>query len=257
MVDVWEVSGSLMEKKDSERPEPELREHRDCLTLTALTLEHLPRDHSIGHPRQYPKGSFVWTSEASDHNIYFLERGQIVILLSDETGCEVIIRVIKPGEPFGELCFCWERDRPRSNCAQASVDSQVVQIDFDDFTSFLQWDADALRAFAFTICKRLADAESRIEVLSHRGAEARLGRLLLQLAAAGGTTSSTRQGEAKLAVGHDELARMAAMTRPHVSVTMGKLRDRGLVHYDRGSQLTVDVARLTEYVTQGKTQTSE
>jgi CRP-like cAMP-binding protein len=103
----------------------------------------------------------------------------------------------------------------------------------------------------------LADAESRIEVLSHRRAKARLGRLLLQLAAAGGVTSSTREGEIKLPVRHDDLARMAAMTRPHVSVTMGKLRDRGLVHYDRGSQLTVDVVRLAEYVTQRKTQTSE
>jgi len=40
---------------------------------------------------------------------------------------------------------------------------------------------------------------------------------------------------------------MAAMTRPHVSVTMGKLRTLGLVHYGRNSQLTVDVTRLAEY----------
>lgn len=241
-----------MGEKDSEKPEPQLPEHRDCMTLTGLTLEHLPSDRSIGHSHHFPKGSFLWTAESTGHSLYFLERGQVVIMLNDETGCEVIIRVIKPGEPFGELCFCWERDQPRRNCAEASVDSTVVQVGFDDFMTYLQRDADALRAFTFTFCKRLADAERRIEVLSHRGAEARLGRLLLQLAAAGGMTSSTRQGEIKLLVGHDDLARMAAMTRPHVSVTMGKLRNRGLVHYDRGSQLTVDVVRLAEYVTQGK-----
>lgn len=166
-------------------------------------------------------------------------------MLADKAVCDVIIRIIKPGEPFGELCFCLERNQPRRNCALASVDSRVLQIDFDEFLIYLQRDVNALLSFTFAFCKRLADAESRVEVLSHRGAEARLGRLLLQLAAAGGTTSSARQGAVKLPVGHDDLARMAAMTRPHVSVTMGKLRDRGLVHYDRGSQLTVEVVRLT------------
>jgi len=237
-----------MLKKDSENTGPQLRDHQDCRTLTGLTSEHLPRDRSIGRSRQCPKGSFLWTSGTADHQLYFLERGQVAVMLSDEAGCEVIVRVIGPSEPFGELCFCSERDQPRGNCAQAVIDSEVLQVSFDDFMLYLQRSADALRAFTFTFCKRLADAERRIEVLSYRGAEARLGRLLLQLAAAGGRTSSTRQGEVKLAVGHDELARMAAMTRPHVSVTMGKLRDRGLVHYDRASQLTVDVMRLAAYI---------
>ena len=237
-----------MQKKDSEKSEMHFKTHQDCLTLTGLTFGQLPGDHSIGRRSQYPKGSYLWKADNIDHNLYFLERGQVVIMLDDEAGCEVIIRVIEPDEPFGELCFCSARDQPRKNCAQASVDSLVVQIGFDDFMSYLRADGGALLAFTCTFCERLADAESRIEVLSHRGAEARLGRLLVQLATAGGRSSLNRQGELQLSVGHDNLARMAAMTRPHVSVTMGKLRKRGLVHYDRSNQLTVDVARLTEYV---------
>ena len=41
----------------------------------------------------------------------------------------------------------------------------------------------------FTLCLRLTDAEHRIEVMAHRGAEQRLGRLLLRLA-----TSRGRKG---------------------------------------------------------------
>ncbi|MEO8725025.1 MAG: Crp/Fnr family transcriptional regulator, partial [Acidobacteriaceae bacterium] len=209
--------------------------------LTALSFEHLPRAHSAGHPRQYARGSFLWTADSADHLLYFLERGQVAIKLSDEFGCEVIIRVIEVGEPFGELCFCSKRNQPRQNCAQATVDSAVLEFKFDDFMVHLQRNTDALKAFTFTLCERLADAERRIGVLSYRGAEARLGRLLLQLAAASNLQSSAREGEVRLTVGHDELAQMAAMTRPHVTVTMGKLRNRGLVHYDRGSQLTVNI----------------
>ncbi|MDQ2844031.1 MAG: Crp/Fnr family transcriptional regulator [Acidobacteriota bacterium] len=199
----------------------------------------------------------LWTSDTSQHDIYFLKRGQVSILLNDSAGCEVIVRVIKPGELFGELCFCSQRNQPRDNCAQAVVDSEVFRIDLPAFLEYLQQESDALEAFTFTLCKRLADAENRIEVLSHRSAEARLGRLLLQLAGSRSLESAKREGEIKLEVGHDELARMAAMTRPHVSVTMSKLRGRGLVHYGRGSQLTVHSTRLAEYLNQGKTAPKE
>jgi Mn-dependent DtxR family transcriptional regulator len=38
------------------------------------------------------------------------------------------------------------------------------------------------------------------------------------------------------------------MTRPHVTVTMGRLRRRGLVQYEREGLVHVEVAQLTEYL---------
>lgn len=199
----------------------------------------------------------MWTAETRDRRLYFLERGQVAIKLSKESGSEVIIRLINVGELFGELCFCSLRNQPRLDCAQTTIDSTIVEFAFDDFMVYLQENIEALKSFTFTFCERLADAERRIEILSYRGAEARLGHLLLQMAATSGMKSSKRSGGMRLTVGHDELARMAAMTRPHVTVTMGKLRNRGLVHYDRGSQLTVNVIRLTKYLTPQTTRTGK
>lgn len=237
-----------MKSPEDAEDQPKLRDHRDCQDLTRLTLERLPRDAPLGRRRHYPKGSLLWALDTVDHLLYFLERGQVTIMLDGFGGCEVIVRVIQPGEPFGELCFCSSREKPRGNCAMASVDSEVTEIDFDDFLSYLNREPIELKAFAFTMCERLADAERRIEILSYRGAEARLGRLLLQLASTRGVSSSTHRGNLRLPVGHDELARMAAMSRPHVSVTMSKLRSLGLLHYDRTSQLTLDLAKLEKYV---------
>lgn len=232
----------------AEPVEPEFRNHDDCRILTALLSTRLPAGQVIGRAQRYPKGAFIWTTESADHSIYCLERGQIAIMVNDASGCEVIVRVIDPGEPFGELCFCSARNSPRENSARATIDSESLRIDFAEFMSYLRENPEALNAFTFTFCKRLADAERRIEILSHRGAEARLGRLLLQLASTSGLEISKKQGAVRLTVGHDQLARMAAMSRPHVSVTMGRLRDRGLVRYDRSSQLTVDVAGLAGYL---------
>ncbi len=218
-----------------------------------MVYQTLPADRSLGRAEHIKKGDYFWTSATRQHDVYLLKRGQVVILLNDSDGCEVIVRVVPSGEIFGELCFCSLLNQPRENCARAVVDCEVFRIAMSGFLTYLREEPDALENFTLTFCKRLADAEKRIGVLSHRGAEARLGSLLLQLAASQGLESATQQSGTKLAVGHDELARMAAMTRPHVSVTMSKLRERGLVQYSRGSQLRVDTARLEEYLDQGKT----
>ncbi|HEX8097896.1 MAG TPA: helix-turn-helix domain-containing protein [Pyrinomonadaceae bacterium] len=52
-----------------------------------------------------------------------------------------------------------------------------------------------------------------------------------------------------LFVTHEELARLAALSRQRVTITMGKLRRRGLVQYERNRPLVVDVPALTAYLT--------
>jgi CRP-like cAMP-binding protein len=88
-----------------------------------------------------------------------------------------------------------------------------------------------------------------VEFLAYRGAEERLGRVLLHIAATRGKPSDTVSGQTVLPVSHGELAQMAAMSRPHVTVTMGKLRRRGLVNYERNKPLTIDAEALSIYLT--------
>jgi hypothetical protein len=88
----------------------------------------------------------------------------------------------------------------------------------------------------------------RAGVRARCGAEERLG-LLLQLAAPPGQQHAEGTNEVPLHVGHEGLAKMAAMNRSHVSVTMGKLRNRALVRYERSRALVVNVPTLTAYLT--------
>lgn len=242
---------------DGRNNELHLRSHRDCDTLTFLVVDYLSKQPGLGRTHGYPKGTFVWNQGTTDHAIHFLRRGQVLITLNDVEGCEVILRVIKPGELFGELCFCSKREEPRENSARAAIDSESLQLNYSDFVDYLRRSPLALEGFTLRLCERLADAENRIEVLSHRGAEARLGRLLLQLAKKSIVEQSKPEQPVKVAIGHDELARMAAMTRPHLTVTMGKLRTRGLIHYGRGSQLTIEIQRLKDHIDQPSSRVRE
>ncbi len=225
-----------------------LGEHRACQSLTELTLEHMPRDGAHGRVRNYRKGVTVWQPDDRADSIFLLMSGQVTIGGSDPQGHEIILRLIDAGEPFGELCFCGGPSEARQTFARAVAPSEAVEIDLSVFSAYLQESRDVLTAFVFTFCLRLADAERRIELLAHRGAVDRLGWLLLHLATTRGQANAGRTGEAAVPVSHDELARLAAMSRPHVTVTMGRLRRRGLVRYGRNQPLLIDVPALTAYL---------
>ena len=219
---------------------PEFANHLACQTLTGLTLEHLPRDGSLGRVRHYRKNAVVWRPDDRADRIYFLRRGQVTVMTGDAEGHELILRVIREGEPFGEICFCAPEKGLRHTTGRSVIESEALEIKHADFVSYLRGSNDRLTAFLFTFCERLSETERRAEVLAHRGAEERLGSLLLQLAAVPGELES----EVVLHVSHDELAQMGAMSRSHVTVTMGKFRRYGLVQYGRNRPLVVNVAAL-------------
>jgi CRP/FNR family cyclic AMP-dependent transcriptional regulator len=198
--------------------------------------------------RQYRKGASIWQPDDPADSIYFLKRGQVAVMTSDQEGREMILRVIDEGEPFGELCFCAEQGSKRQTTARAVTDTDVVEIKFNDFLEYLHNDNEALTALLFTLCVRLTDAYQRAEILALRNAEERLGRLLLQLASSRGIPDAIDQNEVTLLVGHEELVKLGAMSRPHVTVTMVKLRRHGLVRNERRGLITVNVPALKEHL---------
>ena len=226
-------------------------QHKDCQTLSELTIEHLPHDGSLGRVLRHRKDSFVWLPDDRQDKIYFLQKGQIVVFFSDSEGRETVVQSVEEGKSFGELCFCGKYDK-RGSTARAAASSETVAVTLGDFMNYMQTNREVLAALVWTYCVRLADAHRHVEILASRGAEERLGNLLLHLATMqnrkyGVTTKES--DEVVLPFSHNKLAQMAAMSRPHVSITMSKLRQRGFVDYQRNNPLIVNVSALRKYLT--------
>jgi CRP-like cAMP-binding protein len=224
--------------------------HRcDGEASSGFSVEHLPRDVSLMRLRHYAKGASVWRPDDVADRIYFLQKGRVVLMTDMPQERQVPLHTIEPDQPFGELCLCSTRTETRGTTAYALVESEALEIKLSNFLPALRQDGAALEALLFTVCQRLKDAHHRIEVMAHRGAEQRLGNLLLRL-----TTSRGRKGRlgrrdtVVVSVSHNELALLAGMSRPHVTVTMGRLRRRALVEYEREGVVRVDVAALTDHL---------
>jgi len=228
---------------------PKFPHHRDCEALTGITLDHLPRDGSLGRVRRFAKGAYLWQPDDAADRIYFLRKGRVVVTTAKPHERPVALRTIEPEQPFGELCLCSVRTGIRGTTACALIASEAFEIKLNSFLGYLHQNRAALDALMFTLCLRLTDAEHRIEVMAHRGAEQRLGRLLLRLGTSRGRKSRVGRKEmVVVTVSHNEMAQLAGMSRPHVTVTMGRLRRRRLVQYKREGVVRVDVVSLTEYL---------
>jgi CRP-like cAMP-binding protein len=227
---------------------PRFPHHLDCEALTGITLHHLPRNGSLGRSRRYAKGTHLWESDDAADRIYFLRRGRVAIMTATPQHRPVLLRTIETGQSFGELCMCTARTRTRGNTASAVTACEAIEIKLSQFLAHLRQDREALEALVCTLCLRLTDTEHRVEVLAHPAAEQRLGRLMLRLGTSGVRGRISQRNTLTLSLSHNELAKIAGMSRSHVTVTMGRLRRRGLVGYKREGPIRVDVSALTVYL---------
>ena len=225
-------------------------EHADCRALTSLTLENIPKDGTLGQKQGYERNTIVWRPDDRSDRLYFVLRGRIQISAIDRDGRELLLRTVVAGEPFGELCFCGGPTKQRRTTAQAVVNSTIVEIDIEDFLSYVRRDVETLVRVIFTFCIRLADAEQRVEILALRGAEERLGNALLHLAQTRGVANQNSAQTIGLNVTHDELASLTALSRQRVTITMNRFRERNLVAYNRNQPLVINTLALAEFLGQ-------
>lgn len=231
-------------------PELPFLEHRTCLTLTRLTVDILPRDRPLGQSRRFGKNSTLWRPDDRADRIYFLESGAVAIVSSDLKGNELLLQSVTSGDAFGELCFCAQGKGLRNTTARAVSAVSVREIPYEAFVKELLTRPELLSSLVYTFCLRLSDCEVRTEILAQRGAEERIGRLLLHLAAGPLASPDARQlAWVVIGVAHTEIARMAAMSRPHVTVTLGKFRRLRIVEYARGRPISINLPGLTAHLT--------
>ena len=150
---------------------PKFPHHLDCEGLTGITLDHLPNDGSLGRVRRYTKGTNLWQSDDAADRIYFLRRGRVAVMTATPEHRPVLLRTIEADESFGELCLCTTRTRTRGTTASALIACEAIEIKLSQFLGYLRQNREALEALVCTLCLRLTDAEHRVEVLAHRGAE--------------------------------------------------------------------------------------
>lgn len=188
----------------------------------------------------------IWERGHALASIFFLRRGQVCLLVEDERGREVVTRIVRPGEPFGLTVLSEQRRCDAAASAVAAMRCEVLDIPIETFRGFLRSSEAAVAGLLSAVADRLAYSEERIRIMSNHNAEDRLCALLEQLAIRSGRQSRRAPQFSALEFTHAELGDSAGLSRAHVSVLMGRLREKGLVEYSRKTALLVNIQALTD-----------
>jgi CRP-like cAMP-binding protein len=192
------------------------------------------------------KHANVYTCGDNDELVYFIESGQIKLLMLSPEGRECLLAIHSAGDIFGELCLSGLGARLET--ATAMEETVLKQIPCPKF--FERLDRDALfKGFVQYLAVRIADQQQVIADLVTVDSEQRLGKTLLRMARTMGK-KDPRSIRIELKITHEELSEMVGTTRPRISVFMQRFRNLGLIETTADHFLIIKENKLVAYLAQ-------
>lgn len=192
------------------------------------------------------KNDNVYTCGDKDELVYFIERGQIKLLMLSPEGRECLLAIHTTGDIFGELCLSGLGARLET--ATAMEDTIVKQVPCPQFFSRLERDK-LFPGFVQYLTVRIADQQQVIANLVTVDSEQRLGKTLLSLARTLGK-KDPRSIRIELKITHEELSEMVGTTRPRISVFMQRFKNLGLIETNADHFLIIKENKLSSYLAQ-------
>jgi CRP/FNR family transcriptional regulator, cyclic AMP receptor protein len=188
----------------------------------------------------------VYTYGDNDELVYFIESGQVKLLMLSPEGRECLLAIHTAGDIFGELCLSGLGARLET--ATAMEETILKQIPCPEFLARLGRDA-LFEGFSQYLVVRIADQQQVIANLMRVDSEQRLGKMLLQLARTLGK-KDPRSIRIELKISHEELSDMVGATGPRISVFMERFRNLGLIETNEDHFLIIKEQKLTTYLAQ-------
>jgi CRP-like cAMP-binding protein len=186
----------------------------------------------------------VYTCGDQDEMVYFIESGQIKLLMLSSEGKECLLAIHSAGDIFGELCL--SGSGARLETATAMEETFLKKIPQSQFLARLSRES-LFEGFVRYLAARIADQQQVIANLVTVDSEQRLGKTLLQLARTLGNKNqqSTR---IELKISHDELSEMVGTTRPRISLFMQRFRNLALIETNLDRFLVIHEKKLSDYL---------
>jgi len=208
--------------------------------------DSLQRETANSRAVKVARHANIYNAGDQDDMIYFVESGQVKLLMLSSEGKECLLAIYSGGDIFGELCLSGIGGRLET--ATAMKATTVKQIPYSQF--FVRLHRDSLfEGFVRYLAVRIADQQQIIANLVTVDSEQRLGQTLLQLGRTMGK-KDPRSIRIELKITHEELSEMVGTTRPRISLFMQRFHNLGLIETNKDHFFIIKEKKLTDYLMQ-------
>jgi CRP-like cAMP-binding protein len=206
--------------------------------------ESLTRETTNTRAVKIAKHENVYTSGEQGATVYFIESGQVKLVMHSPEGKECILAIHTPGDVFGELCLSGRHQHVET--ATAMEETRLKLIPCSTFFQRLEGES-LLHGYLLYLAVRIANQQHVIANLLTVDSEQRLGKTLLELAQRLGK-KDPRSIRIEHRFSHEELSEMVGTTRPRISMFMQRFRKLGLLELSKEHYLIIKEQKLIDYL---------
>lgn len=212
--------------------------------FSGLAAKQLDAVADLMRERIALSGTTLIAQEDLGDVVFWIVEGSVKVYRTQAEGGEVILSVLGPGEVVGELSVA----DPLEHWATVTTleDARVLWMDGEGFRALLEDMAPLRVGLVELLCRRVREADDRLEALAALDVEGRVACVLLSLA--------RRHGEAKVGGGmripipltQADVAAMTGASRVRVNQVLAKFRRHGWVTLDGRRRMSVQDAPALE-----------
>jgi CRP/FNR family cyclic AMP-dependent transcriptional regulator len=191
-----------------------------------------------------PRHCHVYVCGDPAEAVFFIESGQVKLLMPSPQGKECLLALHTAGDMFGELCL--EGPGRRQETATVMEAAVLKRIPRDKLFLHLSHHS-LLEGFVQYLAARLAEQQRVMGTMLMVNSEQRLGETLLALARKLGQPDP-RSTRIEQKITHEELSEMVGTTRPRITRFMLLFRTLDLIEITPEHFLIVNEKKLADYL---------
>ena len=205
--------------------------HERVQIFSGLDPEEMIRISVHARSLRKARGEFIYMPGDRADYVYILKQGRVKLSVLAESGKEIAIDIIQPGEIFGE--FALVDESPRSNMVQALDDILLWVFSKRDFTHLLTIQPKLALSYIRLVGDRRRRMEKKLSDITSKAVCARVCELLHELSTSAAEVESAAS-DYLVPLTHHDVASLIGAARQTTTTVLNDLERRGIIELGRG-----------------------
>jgi CRP/FNR family transcriptional regulator, cyclic AMP receptor protein len=220
------------------RPEPVRSLPMDWPVLGRIPAEQRQLVMAAAIRRRYQRGSVIFHEGDPGDELHLIDLGRVAVRVSTADGEQATLRVLGPGDSFGELALV-SADNRRSATVEALERTETLALGRGTFGDVADRHPSVHAVVIAILAHQVRDLSNSVLEALYTSAELRVLRRLCDLARVYGGDSPI-----DVPLTQDTVASMAGTTRPTANKVLRQAEEAGVVSLGRGHIMVHDLRAL-------------
>lgn len=198
--------------------------------FSGLSPDEMKQITAVARSLRKRRGEFIYLPGDRADSVYFLKKGRIKLSVLSDSGKEIAIDIIQPGEMFGEFALIDES--VRSNMTQALDEVVVLVFDKRTFASLIKSQPNLSLNYIRMVGDRRRRMEKKLSDLTSKEVAERVCELLHELSL--NAQLGDELHDARIPLTHQDVASLIGASRQTTTSILNDLMRSGFIELGRG-----------------------